>query len=53
MVHRYVGVPLIQIWGRSQNVQRRMCPSGQSESKDKAETIHHYIDRDEDDFVCI
>ena len=47
------GVPLCSIEGRSQNVQRGLCPSGKSGSKDKARTIHHYIDHDGIDFVCI
>ena len=53
MVPPHPGVPLIQIRGRSQNVQRGLCPSGKSGSKDKAGTTHHYIEQDGMDFVCI
>jgi hypothetical protein len=52
-VYHQTDVPLIQIRGRSQNVERGLCPSGTRRSKDKAKTIHHYIDQDGDDFVCI
>jgi hypothetical protein len=34
-------------------VQRGLCPSGKSGSKDKARTVHHYIDQDGVDFVCV
>ena len=34
-------------------MQRGLCPSGLSDPKDKAGTIHHYIDRDGDDFACV
>ena len=48
-------VSLISIRGRSQNVERGLCPSSGSASrrKDKAGVIHHYIDREGLDFVCI
>ena len=53
MVPSHPGVPLIQIRGRSQNVERGLRPSGKSGSKDKARTIHHYIEQDDIDFVCV
>jgi hypothetical protein len=50
---RELAVPLIQIRGRSQNVERGLCPSSRSGPKDKAGTVHHYIDHDGLDFVCV
>ena len=44
---------MIQIRGRSQNVERGLCPSGRSGSKDKANTVHHFIDHDGGDFVSL
>jgi exonuclease III len=53
MVPSRTSAPLIRIRGRSQNAERGLCPSGKSGSKDKARTVHHYIDHDGVDFVCV
>jgi hypothetical protein len=53
MAPSHASIPLIRIRGRSQNVEKGLWPSGKSGSKDKARTVHHYIDHDGVGFVCV